>query len=116
MDGPLVVGTRSDGFFDVGPFGLFCGFHRFGRGDGRVFDHVFDYCFFGVNQNRGFSRVDRRRPDRRDRFLPSRRWHLGVFVLVLGVTRGAACPLHLVVDHRDDRMICDAALARTVIV
>jgi hypothetical protein len=35
---------------------------------------------------------------------------------MLGVTRGAASLLHLVFDHRDNRMIGDAALARTVIV
>jgi hypothetical protein len=50
------------------------------------------------------------------RLLAPRDRNLGVLVLMLGVTGGAACLLHLVVDHRDDRMIGDTALARTVIV
>jgi hypothetical protein len=51
MDRPLVLRTRRDRLFDVARFGLFRGFHRFGRDGGRVFDHVF-YCFFSINQNR----------------------------------------------------------------
>ena len=39
-----------------------------------------------------------------------------MFVFVLGVTRGAACLLHRVFNHRDDRVIRDSPFARTVIV
>jgi hypothetical protein len=95
MHRPLILGAFDNGLFDVDGFGRFGGFDRFGRRNRFVFDHVFD-CFFGSNQNRRFSRVDGRRRQRRDRLLPSRCGDLGVFVLVLGVTRGAACLLHLV--------------------
>jgi hypothetical protein len=57
----------------------------------------------------------RGRGDTRFLLLPRRR-NLGLLVLVLGITRGAACPLHLVFDHRDDRMVGDAALARTIVI
>ena len=46
---------------------------------------------------------------------PGRR-HLRVLVFVLGVTRRAPCLLDVVLDHRDHRMVGDAALARTVVV
>ena len=47
---------------------------------------------------------------------PARRGHTGLLVFVVSVARRAAGLLHLIVDHRDDRMIRDAALARTVVV
>ena len=49
-------------------------------------------------------------------FLLPLRGHPGLLVFVIGVARGAARLLDLVVDHRDNRMIGDAALARTVVV
>jgi hypothetical protein len=115
MDGPLIVATRDDRFVDDdNGFGLFRGFDRFDRKHRLGLDHVDDRVL--GNQNRGFCHVDRYWCCRRDRFLPSRRRYLGVLVLVLGVTRGAACLLHLVFDHRHYRMVCDATLARTVVV
>jgi hypothetical protein len=48
--------------------------------------------------------------------LAPRRGHFGLLIFVVRVAGGAACLLHLVFDHRDDRMIRDAALARTVVV
>jgi hypothetical protein len=51
-----------------------------------------------------------------DLLLPSRRRHLGLLVLMIRVTRRATGLLDFFVDHRDNRMIGDAALARTVIV
>ena len=49
-------------------------------------------------------------------FAATRRGHFGVLVLVLGVARRATRLLHVVLDHRDHRMIGDAALARTIVV
>jgi hypothetical protein len=71
---------------------------------------------FGRHQNGRVGGLERRgRGDDRLLLLPRRR-NLGLLVLVLCITRGAACPLHLVFDHRDDRMVGDAALARTVVI
>ena len=115
MDGPLVVRRCKDRFFDVCRFRRFLGFHRLRRKNGLGFDDLGDgflHNFFSRHQDRW---LDGRRR-RRDRFLPSWRWNLSVLVLVLGVARGAACPLHLVFNHRDDRVVSDATLARTVIV
>jgi hypothetical protein len=39
-----------------------------------------------------------------------------VLVFVVGVARGAARLLHLVLDHGNDRVIRDAPFARTVVV
>ena len=50
------------------------------------------------------------------RLLAPRRRRLGLLIFVVRVAGGAACLLHLVFNHRDDRMIRDAALARTVVV
>jgi hypothetical protein len=67
----------------------------------------------------GLGAVERWR-NRRDevpfRSLPALRRHLCVLVFVVRVARGASRLLHLVVNHRDDRVIGDAALARTVVV
>jgi len=120
MHGPLVLATGCHGLFDVDRFnvdglGLFRSFYCFGQKNRCVLNHVVD-CVLRRDENRQLSGIDRRRRGRRDRFLPSRCGHLGVLVLVLGVTRGAACLLHLVFDHRDNRVISDTTLARTVIV
>jgi hypothetical protein len=48
--------------------------------------------------------------------LAARRRYSGLFVFVIRVARRAASLLHLVFDHRDDRVIGDAALARTIVV
>src|SRR5204863_7894333 len=45
-----------------------------------------------------------------------RRGDARLAVFVVRVTRRAARLLHLIVDHRDDRMVGDAALPRTVVV
>jgi hypothetical protein len=50
------------------------------------------------------------------RFLASRRWYLCVLVLVIRITRRAARLFHLVVNHGDNDVIGDTALARTVVV
>ena len=50
------------------------------------------------------------------RLLAPRRRHLGLLIFVVRVAGGAACLLHLVFNHRDDRMIRNAALARTIVV
>jgi len=47
---------------------------------------------------------------------PTGRWRLRLLVFVVRVARGAARLLDLIVDHRDDRMVGDAALARTIVV
>jgi hypothetical protein len=60
----------------------------------------------GVNQvgGRGFA------------LAPPRRRHFRVFVFVLRVTRRAPRLLDSVTDHRDHRMVGDAALTRTVVI
>ena len=119
MDGPLIVARRDDRFVhDDNGFGLFRGFDRFDGKHRLALDNIDDCVDDRVlgNQDRWFCRFDRYWCCRRDRLLPSWRRHFGVLVLVLGVTRGAACLLHLVFDHRHHRMVSDATLARTVIV
>jgi len=49
-------------------------------------------------------------------FATTRRGHFGLLVLMLRVARRATRLLHVVLDHRDHRMIGDAALARTIVV
>jgi hypothetical protein len=44
------------------------------------------------------------------------RRHLGLLVFVIGVAGSASGLLHLVVNHRDDGVIRDAALARAIVV
>jgi hypothetical protein len=46
----------------------------------------------------------------------ARRGNPRLLVVMVRVARRAARLLHLVIDHRDDRVIGDAALARTVVV
>jgi hypothetical protein len=58
---------------------------------------------------------DLREECRSGAFAPLRR-NLALFVLVLGITHDAACLLDVVVDHRDDGVIGDTALARTIVV
>jgi len=47
---------------------------------------------------------------------PALSWHLGVLVLVLRFTRRATCLLHVVANHRDDGVIGQPPLARTVVI
>ena len=123
MHGPFLVGCPRnrllgfgfDSFNGVGRVGLFRSFYRLWREIGCVFQGIVN-CLVGNDQNRRGRRVGRSPRDRRDRLLPSRRRHLRVLVLVLGVTRGAACLLHVVFEHRNNRMVGDAALARTIVV
>lgn len=70
----------------------------------------------------GHRRTGKCRPfGRRDhqrglRLLAPRHRHFGLLIFVVRVAGGAACLLHLVFNHRDDRMVRNAALARTVVV
>jgi hypothetical protein len=43
-------------------------------------------------------------------------WHFRVLVFVLGVTGCASRLFDVVFHHRDDRMVGDAALTRTIVV
>jgi hypothetical protein len=119
MHGPLVVGTsRRRWFLALDRFGFFGIVHRFCRKNGSLVDRVTEslaHAFVGNDEHR-ISCLDRGSRDSSSRLLASRCRHLGVLVLVLGVTRGATRLLHVVFDHRDNRMIGDAALARTVVV
>jgi hypothetical protein len=83
--------------------------------NGGFVDHLFD-CLFARHQHWRLGRLGGDECCRGDRLLSSRCRHFGVLVLVLGVTRGAASLLHLVFDHRDNRMVGNAALARTIVV
>src|SRR6185503_3759168 len=71
-----------------------------------LFLRVFLGLFWHIGRYRGGERV----------FLPAGRGDARLLVLMDRVTRRAARLLHLVVDHRDDRMVGDAALTRTVVV
>jgi hypothetical protein len=53
---------------------------------------------------------------RRTSFPTSRRGNPGLLVFMVRVTRGAARLLHRIVNHRNDGVIGNAALARTVVV
>jgi hypothetical protein len=83
-----------------------------------VFHQLFVRCVF-VDVHRGRPRTGACfRVCRRQRTgLPaSRRRNPGLLVLMVRVTRGAARLLHRVVNHRDDGVIGNAALARTIVV
>src|SRR6185503_3265493 len=71
-----------------------------------LFLRVFLGLFWHIGRYRGGERV----------FLPAGRGDARLLVFMVRVTRRAARLLHLVVDHRDDRMVGDAALTRTVVV
>src|SRR5688572_28471789 len=124
MDRPLIsVGWRTGVRFrfvgDVGlcairlPVGeldrllLACG-RRTVSGVIRRFEH-----WFGARRNATRTAVDE---DALSGLAAARSRQLAFPVFVVRVTRGAARLLHLVLEHRDDRMIGDAALARTVVV
>jgi hypothetical protein len=49
-------------------------------------------------------------------FPATRRRNARLFVLVVGVARRAARLLHLILNHRDDHVIGDAAFTRTIVV
>ena len=115
MNGPLVVGDSGLGTRVI----RFRGLNRFRRGQGLLLRSLIDGGFnrrFRHNQSRRLRWLDRRCCGHRGRLLSPWRRHFGMLVLVLSVTRGAARLLHRVFDHRDNRMIGDAALARTVVV
>jgi hypothetical protein len=72
---------------------------------------------FGIGDGRTRGGRALRGGDKRGLWLlAARRRHLGLFVLMVRVAGGAASLLHLVFNHGDDRMIRDAALARTIVV
>src|SRR5688500_6358288 len=76
---------------------------------------VVDVVGAGRGRPRTRDRLDvgrRQRP----RLAPPRGGNPGSLVLVIRVERGAARLLHRILDHRDDRMVGDAALTRTVVV
>ena len=93
-----------------------CRFDRQGLG----FGHVDDISGDGHGQRR--SRLRFRHAgehflgERRGRFLLAALRHARTLVHVLRVARGAACLLDFVFNHRDHRVVRDAALARTVVV
>ena len=66
----------------------------------------------GTRTHHRFGLVTRERA----RLASPRGWRFGAFVLVIRLARRAARLLHLVVDHRDDGMVGDAALARAIVV
>jgi hypothetical protein len=66
----------------------------------------------GRTGTRGIGRVARQHAV----LLAARRRNSGLLIFVIRVARCAASLLHLVFDHRDDRVIGDAALARTIVV
>jgi len=72
--------------------------------DARVFHECFRRCGFlgGVFDERLFP--------------AARRWDACLFVLVVRVARRAARLLHLILNHRDDHVIGDAAFTRTIVV
>jgi hypothetical protein len=116
MHRPFVLAARRCRLLDIDRLHLLGGFEGFRRKNGYVVNDVVDDGFFRGGEGRRLSAFDRPPRGRRARLFPARCWDFGVLVHVLGVTRGAACLLHRVFDHRDNRMIGDAALARTVIV
>jgi hypothetical protein len=89
------------------------------RGIVRPDDIFWDLLFIG-HVDIGHRRTGTRRIGRVARqhavLLAARRRNPGLLVFVIRVARCAASLLHLVFDHRDDRVIGDAALARTVVV
>ena len=114
-------------FTSVGVVGR--GWDFFGSSRDRILwwgDEIFRSCGERFIRDRSVGRSDRRRheraavdgsgDERSTGLLLSRRRHLGLLVLVFRIARGAACLLHLVLDHGDDRVIGNAALARTVVV
>ena len=98
-------GDGVSGFGRLGRLGGFGGFEidRLGFGLRLGGEHTRFRLIHAVRQRGG-------------RFAATRRGHFGVLVLVLGVARRATRLLHVVLDHRDHRMIGDAALARTIVV
>jgi hypothetical protein len=114
---PLVFGVTRRLAHDVCVFRPRRRLGRLDRLDRLDSDFGFDRLLgLGRHQDGWVGGLGRRgRGDTRFLLLPRRR-NLGLLVLVLGITRGAACPLHLVFDHRDDRMVGDAALARTIVI
>jgi hypothetical protein len=97
-----------------------------GKGIGRVVGPCHGSAVRNVGGRCRSIAVDGRRDGQRSRrsvrqrrlvpLLAAGRRHSGLLVLVIRVTGRAACLLDLVFDHGDDRMIGDAALARTVVV
>jgi hypothetical protein len=131
MHRPFVVGFRArlrpvpvEGLGDsLGFGGACCRRGVLEKVDGRRRQSfVDDYWWFRIGHRRTYERrrfgageqrcIGRGRPG----LLAPRRRHFCLLILVVRVAGGAACLLHLVFNHRDDRMIRDAALARTVVV
>ena len=123
VDGPLVIRLIADLGLRLG-LGI-----RFGMGglDHRsVFEQIEGSCERFLDDDRWFGighrwtckcrRFSSGAHEGRLRLLAPRRRHFGLLIFVVRVARGAACLLHLVFDYCDDRMIRDAALARTVVV
>jgi hypothetical protein len=117
MHGPLVFGFVTDVRFQLG--------HRVGRlgASTHVEERKGSHYFFHNDRGLGFGhgRTGERsalgsRDQRRLGLLAPRRRNLGLLVLVVRIARGAAGLLHHVFNHRDHRMIGDAALARTIVV
>jgi hypothetical protein len=109
------VGRRRGGRYRIrrglGSRGIRRWFERLGRLGWR---HVVRAGAFRVRLDAIASRGTRHKSA--FRALPALRGHLCVLVLVVRVARRAPRLLHLIVNHRDDGVIGDAALARTVVV
>jgi len=86
---------------------------QIGRRGQRLFD---DYGRFWVGHGRTCKRRRFGACHQNGLRLLAPRRRLSLLIFVVRVAGGAACLLHLVFNHRDDRMIRDAALARTVVV
>ena len=84
--------------------------HRFGIGNLRRCGRR------GRGRHRSVHALQDLIEERRRLRLAARRRHSAFLVFVFRVADSATRPLNLIVDHRDNRVIGDAALARTIII
>ena len=128
VNGPVVVeiGSRERCFLIGGRRIKFCNFDRIGRrfelwlwpwlglrlGLRNDVD-VERLLFERPRPQQALTRVGRRR---RIEFLPAGSGHFRLLVLVIRIARRAARVLHLIANDRDNGVVRNAALARTVVV
>jgi hypothetical protein len=133
MHGAILVRGRRDGFLLHG-FASVHGFNRFDRdrfrcsnfGDDGSVDELIDVHIVVMRsiealnrQWRGGARLGTTGSDFRHEdpgFLFAPRGHTCLFVLMIRIARRASRLPDLILYHRDDRVIGNAALARTVVV